>query len=172
MKVEHYKIRVTLQGFKREINRTMLINDNVELETFCRAIITAMNGDLSHLYNLKYKNKYYIMNEMELNQYNEVNMGSLRISELDLSEKDKMIINYDYGDNWNFEITIQKIIKGHNDKNIVVLAGKGKGIEDDCGGIYGLWDLIQNKDNDWGYDIDDFNIDEINEELDKYYNKK
>ena len=112
------------------------------------------------------------MNEMELNQYNEVNMDNLRISELDLSEKDKMIINYDYGDNWNFEITIQKIIKGHNDKNIVVLAGKGKGIEDDCGGIYGLWDLIQNKDNDWGYDIDDFNIDEINEELDKYYNKK
>ena len=62
MKVEHYKIRVTLQGLKREINRTMLINDNVELETFCRAIITAMNGDLSHLYKLKYKNKYYIMN--------------------------------------------------------------------------------------------------------------
>ena len=79
-------------------------------------------------------------------------------------------INYDFGDNWMFIVTIDEIIKGHNDKNVVLLEGLGKGIEDDCGGVFGLERLIDNKNNDWDYDIDDFNIDKINEKFDRHYN--
>jgi hypothetical protein len=34
-----------------------------------------------------------------------------------------------------------------NDKNIELLDGMGKGIEEDCGGSWGLTDLINNKNN-------------------------
>ena len=39
---------------------------------------------------------------------------------------------------------------------------------DDCGGIWRLDDLINDKNNEWGYDIDDFDLDKINKEIDKY----
>lgn len=172
MGTDSYKVKVTLQGFKKDIKRTMLINDNVKISTFCEAIITSMNGDLSHMYDLKYKNTYYLMPGNTPERMNQVKMGSTRICKLFFDEKDKMLINYDFGDNWMFEVTIREIIKGHNDKNFILVDGKGKGIEDDCGGIYGLYDLIQDEENEWGYSIDDFDIDKINETLDKYYNRK
>ena len=58
------------------------------------------------------------------------------------------------------------------DKNIELIDGIGKGIEEDCGGTWGLIDLIDDKDNNWNYDYDDFDINRINDELDKTYNVK
>ena len=167
---DSYKVSVTLNEFEDKIKRTMLINDNVKIKDFCEAIIIGMNGDLSHPYELKYKDKYYLMKGMIKRRNDEVFMGSDRICKLLFDEKDKMLINYDFGDNWMFIVTIDEIIKGHNDKNVVLLEGLGKGIEDDCGGVFGLERLIDNKNNDWDYDIDDFNIDKINEKFDRHYN--
>lgn len=172
MELNRYEVKVSLKNLEKKINRMFLINDNVKITDFCKAIITSMNGDLSHLYVLKYKNKYYLCDNMTKDDYNEIKMGSLRISKLLFEEKEKLELIYDFGDNWIFKTTINKILKGHNDKNFILLKGIGKGIEEDCGGIWGLEDLIENKNNNWGYDIDDFSIEKINDILDKYYNKR
>lgn len=172
MGTNSYKVSVVLLEFEEQIKRTLLINDNVKISDFCEAIIISMNGDLSHRYELKYKNKYYLMKGMTRRRADEVFMGSDRICKLLFDEKDMMLINYDFGDNWMFAVRIEEIIKGHNPKNVVLLDGTGKGIDDDCGGVFGLERLINNKDNDWGYDIDDFNIDKINERFDLRYNKR
>lgn len=164
------KVKVTLKGFEKEIKRTFIINDNMKINDFCKAIITSMNGDLEHLQTLKYKDKYYICDYMEKQSYNDIKMNNLRISKLMLGEKDKLELTYDFGDNWVFKISIAKIIDGHNNKKIELIDGIGKGIEEDCGGVWGLEDLINDKSNDWGYDYDDFDIKEINDELDKKYN--
>ena len=55
--VRKYTVKVTLNNFEKLITRKFEINDNVKIEDFCKAIIVSMNGDLSHLYQLKYKNK-------------------------------------------------------------------------------------------------------------------
>lgn len=170
MGTDCYKIKVTLKGLEKKIKRTLLINDNVKIDTFCRAIIVSMNGDLSHSYELYYDGKYYLMNGMEKHRVDEIKMGSIRICKLLFAENDKMLINYDFGDSWIFEVTVNKILEGHNDKNVVLLDGIGKGIEDDCGGIWGLKELIENKNNDWNYDYDDFNVEEINKKLEERYN--
>lgn len=171
MAVKYYEIKVSLKGFKKEINRTFLVNDSVKIETFCKGVIRSMNGDLSHLFDLKYKDKCYLSSYMETKDYNDIKMNSLRLSTLLLDEKDKLDLNYDFGDNWHFEIKINKVLNGHHTKNFELIKGVGKGIEDDCGGEWGLEDLINDKNNDWGYDIDDFNIEKINEMLDKYYQR-
>lgn len=73
----NYKIKVTLKGFEKKIKRTFLVNDNIKIEDFCIAIINSMNGGLDHLYQLKYKDTYYICSYMEKNYYNEIKMNSL-----------------------------------------------------------------------------------------------
>ena len=108
---------------------------------------------------------------MDKNDYNEIKMNSL-INKLLLEEKDKLELIYDFGDNLIFKISVVKIISGHNDKNIELIDGIGKGIEEDCGGTWGLIDLINDKNNSWNYDYDDFDINRINDELDKKFNMR
>ena len=170
--VRKYTVKVTLNNFEKLITRKFEINDNVKIDDFCKAIIVSMNGDLSHLYQLKYKNKRYVCSYMDAEGPDELKMRSLRISTLLVDKNDKLDLWYDFGDDWHFKITISKIEEGHNPKNIVLIDGKGKGIEEDCGGSWGLEELIENPDNDWEYDISDFSIDEINEYLDKCYNER
>ena len=57
----------------------------------------------------------------------------------------------------------------YNDKiEFEVLSGKGYGIIDDCGGVWGLGDIFSGEDTDWGeYDINDFDLDECNENVKK-----
>lgn len=131
-----------------------------------------MNGYLEHLYTLKYKDIYYLCDYMDINNHNEIKMNCLRIRELSLEEKDKLELIYDFGDNWIFKISVAKVISGHNNKNIELVDVLGKGIEEDCGGTWGLIDLINDKDNGWNYDYDDFDINQINDELDKKSNMR
>ena len=60
--------------------------------------------------------------------------------------KEYMTFTYDYGDNWNISITLEKIIedKELNGKELPrVLEGAGYGIIEDCGGTYGLVDIAK-----------------------------
>ena len=153
-----YIINVSLEGFNKEIKRKVKVNNDILIESFCRKIITSMNGDLSHCFSIK-RNKDY------LNQiYNKVELFYL-----DLKEKQRFKIFYDYGDDWEFNLTLSKISYDYNDKiEFEVLSGKGYGIIDDCGGVWGLGDIFSGEDTDWGeYDINDFDLDECNENVKK-----
>lgn len=163
-------MKVTLKNFEKLIKRTFIINDNVKINDFCKAIITSMDGNLEHLYMLKYKDKHYICEYLDMNDSNEIKMNNLRINNLSLEEKDKLELIYDFGDNWIFKISVTKIIPGHNDINIELIDGIGKGIEEDCGGTWELMGLINDENNSWNYDYDDFDINQINDELNKKYN--
>lgn len=170
--VYHYKLKVELEKFEKQINRTFIVNDNLKINDFCKAIITSMNGFLEHLYELKHKDKFYLCDYMEKENANEFKMNSMRMDKLLLSEKDKLNLFYDFGDDWVFKIKVVKVLSGHHDKNIELIDGIGKGIEEDCGGVHGLYELICNKNNDWGYDYDDYDLKQMNDALDKKYNQR
>lgn len=59
-------------------------------------------------------------------------------------ENERMEFQYDFGDNWRFNIILEKIF---DDKNISgkelprVIDGEGFGIIEDCGGVMGLEDI-------------------------------
>ena len=47
--------------------------------------------------------------------------------------------------------------------------GKGYGIIDDCGGIFGLVNIFEKKNTDWGeYNINDFDLKKTNRIIDNY----
>ncbi len=140
-----YEINVSLEGFTKEIKRKVLVDSNVNLDTFTRCVITSMNGDLTHLYGLK-KGKDYIddevLNEQDLNY-------------LELQKAQKLKIVYDWGDSWTFNLRVSKVIDGYGEeKKFKVLSGKGYGIIDDCGGVWGLSEIFEGKNKSWGeYDM-------------------
>lgn len=59
-------------------------------------------------------------------------------------ENEKMEFKYDFGDNWKFNIVLEKIFDDENIKGKElsrVLEGEGFGIIEDCGGVMGLEDI-------------------------------
>ncbi len=157
LKPKRYIFNVSLEGFNKEIKRKICVNNDVTIDSFMTAVIVSMNGDLSHGYGIK-RNKEY------LSEY--YNYEPLLY--LDLKEKQRLKIFYDWGDNWVFNVTVSKIIDGYSENDVEVLSGKGYGIIDDCGGTWYLEEIFNGNDTDWGkYDINDFDLEKCNEEVRK-----
>lgn len=154
---KNYIFNVSLEGFNKEIKRKVSVNNDITIENFCMKIITSMNGDLSHLFDIKI-NKEFLGEHYK----------DLELFYLGLKEKQRLKIIYDYGDNWTFNLTLSKIIDEYRELDFEVLSGKGYGIIDDCGGSWGLSDIFYGNDTSWGdYDINDFDLKECNERVRK-----
>ena len=90
-----------------------------------------------------------------------------------------LVLEYDFGDSWEVQATLEKVIEKDADPESLphVLKGKYYGIVEDCGGVGGLEDLVQAfKEQegpefehymDWlgtdEFDFDWFDPDDINE---------
>ena len=69
-----------------------------------------------------------------------------KLSTLNLEAPSRIVVWYDFGDNWRVLLTLEKKLDdmGLSPKELPrVLEGEGFGIVEDCGGIYGLADLAQ-----------------------------
>lgn len=68
------------------------------------------------------------------------------IESLDLEVDDKLYFTYDFGDNWEFQLKLEKILdpKDLNDPHIPrVVNGKCFGILEDIGGVYTMKEFIE-----------------------------
>ena len=157
LKPKQYLFNVSLEGFNKEIKRKILVNNDIIIDDFCKKVIVSMNGDLSHEFDVKVGKEY-------LGEY----YSELELFYLNLKEKQRLKIIYDWGDNWKFNITLSKIIEGHNENDFEVISGKGYGIIDDCGGIWRLGEIFSGSDISWGeYNIEDFDLDKCNNAIKK-----
>ena len=157
-----YEMNAKLVGFEKEIQRKFRVDGNMDLNTFCKCVILSFNGDLSHCYTIKRKKEYL---EEEFFAYD--------LNYLELEEKQRLTVIYDYGDSWEFQIEIKNIIPFTDDMlelpKFEVIKGKGYGIIDDCGGVWGLEEIFEGRNTEWGeYDINNFSLEETNNNLKKY----
>lgn len=151
-----YIFNVSLRGFSKEIKRKILVNSNLTVDSFCKGVIVSMSGDLSHEYGMKIKKE--CVDEF---------YADCELYYLNLKEKQGLTITYDFGDNWIFDLTLSKIVDGISENPFEVIKGKGYGIVDDCGGPYYLDDVFNGSSSFGEYDINDFDLDECNEEVKK-----
>lgn len=114
----------------------------------------------------------------------EMNAKSTKLNQVFASEKQSYTYIYDFGDDWIHHIVLEKILPDEM-KHPVCLAGKGTCPPEDCGGPWGYENLKGvladpnheeymvakewlglEKEEEW--DVNVFDIDEINEVLKKY----
>jgi hypothetical protein len=93
--------------------------------------------------------------------------------------KDKLIYEYDFGDSWEHELLVEKILPLEAGKHYpICLTGKRACPPEDCGGIWGYASLLaairdpEHPEHDemveWGgdeFDPEAFDLDEVNREL-------
>ncbi len=171
-----YQLKITLAGIKPLIWRRVEIDDCSLLDLH-EVIQVCMGWDSSHLWRF----------EVGGHQYGEEMGGDLdflpahrtKLSQLVHRGVKKFKYVYDFGDNWEHLIQIERVLEA--DPTVEYprcVKGSRSGPPEDCGGPWGYADLleaIQNPDHpeheemlEWvggDFDPEAFDLDEVNEEL-------
>jgi hypothetical protein len=95
-----------------------------------------------------------------------VDYAKIKISDLLKKGKEKIVYEYDFGDSWEHDIILEKILP--YDQNIrypVCVAGKMNCPPEDCGGVWGYSDMLEILKNPDHEEYDSF-IEWLGEEFD------
>lgn len=177
-----YEIRTKLKDFRPSIWRRFIISGNSSVEILERAILYMFNVDWGHMYDLynpetgvRYENQRNIDAMSEWGPRDSINSEKVKVSAF--NEGEKLLLSYDYGDGWEFEVNIKKIDDTKEPpKYPYIISGKGLGIIDDIGGVWSLEDYYNTPEDemdpellDWiggeKIDLDKFDKEELNEGL-------
>ena len=152
-----YQIKVTLST-EPPIWRRFLIPGNYNFSDFHRAIQDVMGWHESHLHEFEVINP--VTNQKEyigVPENDELISGEKRrISDIFSFDNSKAKYVYDFGDYWVHLIELEKIFPiEKNKKYPVCLQGEGSGPPEDCGGLSGYIDLLENSTEE-NYHEDEF----------------
>ncbi len=183
-----YVIRVTLNGSKPPIWRKLAVPSDITLGELHEVIQIVMGWTNGHLHHFILPGKaagrmrgerYFVTKvtpwgdptEMEGEDEEAITLG-----ELCPKVKSKLIYEYDFGDGWEHTIEVQKIFEPESGVEYpVCLCGKKACPPEDCGGVWGYYELldtIADPDSDdhedmveWlgeKFDPDAFDLEEVN----------
>ncbi len=143
-----YQIKIVLKGSKPRIWRRLLIPSNLPLADLHKVIQTAMGWTNSHLHQFIDGNVYYSVQYLNEDDWFsdcvDYKKKKLRVSDLLIDEKDKIVYEYDFGDGWEHTITLEKILPMEKQYNHpICIAAKMHCPPEDCGGVYGYMHLLE-----------------------------
>lgn len=166
-----YQFKITLVGLTPAIWRRVLVPAHFTLKELHEVIQNSFDWEQYHLYAFEYLGERYDDENPQL--------LSKKLCELNLKENSHLDYLYDFGDNWEHIVSLEKIITEDKGKTYpCCTAGNLTAPPEDCGGVFGYEDklAILADDNDpeyeeireWmgkDFDPDVFDQEAINERL-------
>jgi len=142
-----YQIQIALKGSKPKIWRRVLVPSDTSLVDLHYIIQIAMGWENAHLHQF-IKGRTYYAEKMEDDDFwdmgNNVDYSDMKVSDLLKKEKDKMVYEYDFGDGWEHNVVLEKILPADKDMEYpVCIKGKMNCPPEDCGGIWGYYELLE-----------------------------
>lgn len=143
-----YQLKITLIDSNPLIWRRILISPNDTFEDLHGAIQDAMGWENAHLHDfcLSFadKQKRIVMTEEDMSDSAVILEFEAVLNDY-LPNCKKVIYTYDFGDSWEHEIKLEKIIE--KDKNIknypICIVGARACPPEDCGGIWSYMDMLE-----------------------------
>jgi hypothetical protein len=146
-----YQIKVTLKDFKPSIWRSIQVRSDATLGELHATIQIAMgwtNSRLHHFIVGKTPNLRFIgapgPNEDGLGLMDEENEHEIAISRVLSATKTKITYEYDFGDSWEHEVALEKIMETEAGVHYPrCLAGENACPPEDVGGVWGYVNFLQ-----------------------------
>lgn len=173
-----YQLKVTLRDSKPPIWRRIQVTSDIRLSTLHQVLQVVMGWEDAHLHQFIAHGFYYGTPHPDFG-FEVKNEQHASLQQVVSRAKDKLIYEYDFGDSWEHELLVEKILPLEEGKHYpVCLTGKRACPPEDCGGIWGytsLLDAIHDPEHpeheervEWvgsTFDPDIFDLDEVNREL-------
>jgi len=168
------QLKISLLDIKPEIWRRIEVEEKSSFHELHEIIQTVMGWDNAHLYSFEFNKNERISDE---------EAGNIIISEKLIKEKQKFKYIYDFGDDWEHAIVVEKISVKQAGKNYPLCTdGEMNCPPEDCGGAWSfreLMKIVKNKNHpeyeermEWlgdDYDPEYFNMKEVNLGLDELF---
>lgn len=135
-----YQIKIQLCGVtKPPVWRRLQVPADLSLDQVHEVIQTAMGWHNCHMHVFSDSWNEYGLPDRELGHQDE---RKVNLSQLLTKVGDKIGYSYDFGDDWQHDIVLEKILPaGAGVTSAVCTAGKGACPPEDCGGRWGYKDL-------------------------------
>jgi hypothetical protein len=144
-----YVLRVSLRDIRPQIWRSIRVPGNFSLGQLNDVIQGAMGWHNSHLHSFTIDEIEYGPIQLMGGEFSEfdVDEEDIMLDELDLREKHRFLYVYDFGDYWEHQILVSKILPVEDFSvlekyNAYCLGGKRACPPEDCGGPDGYGEII------------------------------
>lgn len=177
------QFRVQLNDIQPAIWRTFQVDATENFFDLHSVIQIVMGWENAHLFEFKAGKRRIglLPDEEDLWEIDDTveDCEAVTLAEFGLKEDDKLTYIYDFGDNWEHTLTVEKILPQGMSRP-VCLAGERSCPPEDCGGIFGyvnMLEILRNPDHeeyedmmDWvgEFDPELFDLHEVNELLQEY----
>ncbi|PAV13365.1 hypothetical protein ASJ81_18160 [Methanosarcina spelaei] len=177
-----YQFKISMKGITPQIWRRIQVPENYIFLDLHNAIQAAMNWEDYHLHEFEIQNpKTGILDRIgtEGDDYEDFSDEPLvpekktKISKYFTLENKEALYRYDFGDNWQVKIRLEKILPRKEEmKYPVCTAGKRAAVPEDIGGIWGyeeMLDILKDPQNEEYEDT----VEWLGEDFDpEYFNPK
>ncbi len=142
------QVKISLQGAsKPPIWRQVLLPVNINFQQLHGIIQGAMGWHNAHLYEFNFgrQHRSIQIGIPHLDDFGDTKDASkVKISKYLSAEKDWINYDYDFGDGWQHIIQVQKILAAEKGMTYPhLLKGKGACPHEDCGGIWGYYNMVE-----------------------------
>ena len=138
-----FQLKVTLRGIRPPIWRRVLVPSDLTLLQLHDVLQVLMGWTDSHLHQFEAAGNFYGTPDPEL-EVERKNERKIRLNEVLHHPKDRMAYEYDFGDSWEHELVLEKIVpRAPKVRYPVVTGGKRACPPEDVGGVWGYGHLLE-----------------------------
>lgn len=137
-------LTVTLADYQPAMWRQLDLSGDTRLDGLCYLILASFGAKGRHLFDLQDQKHNYQLPIFDSGLGAQENLLAHWLGEYQVG--DELLLTYDFGDNWHFKIKIDKATTESRLRTTglaKLLAGSGRGIIDDIGGVAGLTDVAK-----------------------------
>lgn len=141
-----FQLKITLMGSQKPpIWRQVQITADIDFQQLHAIIQGAMGWTNSHLHAFTDQRRNFSIGMPDEFDIDETQDGREEKVQDYLSAKgDTLIYEYDFGDSWEHRVEVQKVLEAEPGETYPkLLKGKGACPPEDCGGIWGYYNLVE-----------------------------
>jgi hypothetical protein len=142
---EIYQLKITLKYIRPPIWRRIEVTGYVTLDELHLILQAAMGWTNSHLHQFKVGRIYY--GKPSIDEFSDLNLkdeSKARLNKVFSKPKQKMFYEYDFGDGWEHEILLEKVLQPDPGVRYPRLIGGARACPpEDCGGVHGYANFLE-----------------------------
>ena len=145
-----YQFKITIKNSHPPIWRRVIIPAGITFSQLSIILNEVMGWCGYHMSSFEFRNlNIYIEDEPEdigWGQFETLD-GTKTIIDKFFDDEKRLVYIYDFGDFWEHKIEIEKVLFDYEKEYPIVVKFKGDTPYEDCGGIYGYYELLEILDN-------------------------